>query len=45
MRRNLFAILGLALAAALLPGLTPAQEMESHIGKLTGHLAAGKELY
>ena len=45
MRRNLFAILGLSFAASLLPGLTTAQEMESHIGKLTGHSAAGKELY
>jgi mono/diheme cytochrome c family protein len=33
------------LTASVLPSLTPAQQMESHVGKWTGHAEAGKQLY
>lgn len=33
------------LAVSVLPALTAAQQMESHVGKWTGHSQAGKQLY
>jgi cytochrome c oxidase cbb3-type subunit I/II len=33
------------LALSIVPALTSAQQMESHIGKWTGHPEAGKQLY
>lgn len=35
----------LAVALLALPFSTPAQKVEAHVGKLTGHAEAGKQLY
>jgi cytochrome c oxidase cbb3-type subunit 2 len=45
MRAKSSGLLLAILAALALPVLASAQQIESHIGKLTGHSAAGKELY
>src|ERR1700730_5050239 len=39
--RHLFAF----LTVSILPALVSAQQLESHVGKFTGHPDAGKQLY
>src|ERR1700676_2166553 len=48
MRKTNMKSMRLVVAAVMIlcvPALTCAQQMESHIGKLTGHAEAGKQLY